>query len=597
MVPAPVTTCLHPIRVPYGGGYQYVSCGRCKACRKSFHSKWRNRLTAHQSSSAATLFITLTYAPEHLPRVTLDPDTLDISLVTYTRFTRGRRFSGLGDPKYERSIYTRFDDIDPYYKYIYANNPDKYHLKDIPHYISNGYEDPSPSFAICLRKDVQDFIKRLRILLSRDPDLVGRDTSFTYFICSEYGPKTYRPHYHGLLFFRDSYTASLCYSHYVSRAWKKSNLPPDQANKECQWVSYGDVAPYVSKYVTCDSLLPSFLDTKYFRPFHLSSHSSPIGSEVLPMSSISHTVRKTNLLHRESIKDPDTGEYVAIDMPYPSSLWARYFPKFLFHSVLSPDTLRLLYTRIFKLPVDKPVPNLIRQLNSRYGIGDVVHSLDESVYNFRVGSTPYWDAALDCCMYDVHTRPVTFGYRTSDKPRVVTYSDIFPDLINDPHFVDYFLFGIPQNRSLVNKIQKLRRYFAKSNDNWLHSVDSYLYHLQLFDTKTFSNNLRSIYENYEKLHNESTWTPQSFVEYYPSIQEEFPKHIGLLTSDNYDRLELLLTTFSLSVIDFYDDSGNYSVSDPREQHYYYRYYNYLNNYYTTFKTKREYNASKCVYIS
>lgn len=398
MVPAPVNTCLSPIRVPDGSGYRYVNCGRCSSCHKSFHSKWRNRLAHQQRTSAATLFVTLTYSPEHLPIVHLDPDTLDITHITYTRFFRGRRSLSSDNPKFKRVVYTRFDDIDPSYKYVYSNNPEKYHLKDLPHYISNGHEDTSPSFAICLRKDVQDFIKRLRILLSRDPNLVGRDTSFTYFICSEYGPQTYRPHYHGLLFFQDSYTASLCYSHYVSKAWKKSNLPSYQASKECQWVAYGDVSPYVSKYVTCDSVLPSFLNTKFFSPFHLSSHITPIGSEAISPSDISYTVRKTNMLYRESIKDPDTGEYVVINMPYPSSLWARYFPKFLFHSVLSPDTLRLLYSRIFKLAVDEAVPNLIRQLNSRYGIGSVVHSCPESAHNFRVGSTPYWDHSLNCCM-------------------------------------------------------------------------------------------------------------------------------------------------------------------------------------------------------
>lgn len=45
--------------------------------------------------------------------------------------------------------------------------------------------------------DIQLWIKRHRIKFER---LFNREIDFKYFICSEYGPNTGRPHYHGIFF-------------------------------------------------------------------------------------------------------------------------------------------------------------------------------------------------------------------------------------------------------------------------------------------------------------------------------------------------------------------------------------------------------------
>lgn len=45
--------------------------------------------------------------------------------------------------------------------------------------------------------DIQLWIKRHRIKYER---YFGRKIDFKYFICSEYGPNTGRPHYHGMIF-------------------------------------------------------------------------------------------------------------------------------------------------------------------------------------------------------------------------------------------------------------------------------------------------------------------------------------------------------------------------------------------------------------
>ena len=51
-------------------------------------------------------------------------------------------------------------------------------------------------FPTLVKKDYQDFIKRLRLLAPTSK----KETRIKYYACGEYGSKTYRPHYHAILF-------------------------------------------------------------------------------------------------------------------------------------------------------------------------------------------------------------------------------------------------------------------------------------------------------------------------------------------------------------------------------------------------------------
>lgn len=74
------------------------------------------------------------------------------------------------------------------------------------YFVTLTYEDSNLSFALnddtaelqpCLvKKDVQDFFKRLRVYFQRK---VRKDFKISYFLCAEYGFKFHRPHYHFIL--------------------------------------------------------------------------------------------------------------------------------------------------------------------------------------------------------------------------------------------------------------------------------------------------------------------------------------------------------------------------------------------------------------
>lgn len=84
-------------------------------------------------------------------------------------------------------------------------------LHDRSCFVTLTYAEPP---ACILKKDLQDFFKRLRL-----------SHSFRYFACGEYGETTHRPHYHAVLFGEDFLAGSFplddqLYSHEeLSSAW------------------------------------------------------------------------------------------------------------------------------------------------------------------------------------------------------------------------------------------------------------------------------------------------------------------------------------------------------------------------------------------
>ena len=81
--------CIHPIKPRQLGGQQ-VACGRCMNCRINHKLKWLGRMALEAEHAKQYVFITLTYATEHLPR------HLDLSRAELKSFLDKLRRKGLG---------------------------------------------------------------------------------------------------------------------------------------------------------------------------------------------------------------------------------------------------------------------------------------------------------------------------------------------------------------------------------------------------------------------------------------------------------------------------------------------------------------------
>ncbi len=238
----PSQKCYKPIRITnrYTGEVLYVECRKCPYCLHKYATDLTSRIVRECKQHKYSLFFTLTYDNEHLPvMVRLCPHVWKLE-------NRNEMRDGS-----VRSRYLFFDKT-PDYQFPQKMSTD--------------------CFAVVCKEDIQRFLKRLRSKIDYDYDLPAEQKTLRYFICSEYGPCTKRPHYHGILWTDDP---RICRDlpGLIRATWKMC----DSTRIDAQLVS-GSAPEYVAKYVSGNSSLSEVLRTKYTKPFHLASKNPIIGS-------------------------------------------------------------------------------------------------------------------------------------------------------------------------------------------------------------------------------------------------------------------------------------------------------------------------------
>lgn len=166
-----VMTCEHPKYITTKDNRRMlVSCGKCLSCLIDKSRSKTRVLIEHEKNTMFTYFITLTYNKYNVPRlaVSLHKDM--------GRFGRDVLLLADADSgEYLGQCYYPYSD----YLKIKSRSDDGY-----VHYARFS--------------DAQKFVKRLRYYLSK-----YSDEKVTYYLCSEYGPRTFRPHFHLLLYIND----------------------------------------------------------------------------------------------------------------------------------------------------------------------------------------------------------------------------------------------------------------------------------------------------------------------------------------------------------------------------------------------------------
>lgn len=116
-----------------------------------------------------------------------------------------------------------------------------------PYFVTLTYNDANKPVYGLDKKDVQDFLKRLRINMVRS----GVMLQFKYFAVGEYGSKTHRPHYHLIIwnFKRNEiYPTTTSILHVIEKSWKKGFcycVPCDRG-----------ASSYVMKYMRKECYIP-----------------------------------------------------------------------------------------------------------------------------------------------------------------------------------------------------------------------------------------------------------------------------------------------------------------------------------------------------
>nr|DAE51340.1 MAG TPA: Replication associated protein [Microviridae sp.] len=248
-----VTRCQYPRTVinKYTKEPVVVSCGSCPSCILRRSGIQTNLLTTYSSQFRYVYFVTLTYAPQFLPTLevevveTCTDDIADVSVIPdineldacdpNTYLFGFRSVPRSASVKLKTSTVERIFK-DPEVKFTFSMTSKE--LLSILGKVNHNVPNRIPY--ICNR-DLDLFLKRLRSYFP--------DEKLRYYAVSEYGPTSYRPHWH-LLLFSNSERFSQTVLENVSKAWSYGRCDAS--------LSRGFAAPYVASYVNSFVALPSF---------------------------------------------------------------------------------------------------------------------------------------------------------------------------------------------------------------------------------------------------------------------------------------------------------------------------------------------------
>ena len=336
-----LSECLHPVKIlnKYTNDIIYVPCGHCYSCLKNKS----NRDTALAMNIASNFkycyFVWLSYEDQYLPYMELKfIDSLDDNYSNYF-FSSINRNLRIPVPNGKDRIIE-----DPLFEFTHSMTSSEYQdiiVKSHGRYdflrkrvVYPRFEDCDNRIPYCNTSDCQKFLKRLRFHSKNK-----YNEEIRFYGVSEYGPRTYRPHWHLLLFFNSDELTSVI-QQLVSESWSYGRTT-------CE-LSRGGSASYVASYVNSNVCLPSlYLQHKEIRACSL--HSKGYGNNhVFPTQATIHELDKMSslLLNGESISV--NGKVKQI---YPSRAYKyTVFPRFSNLVCKSSHSSAFLFSAAFFAP-------------------------------------------------------------------------------------------------------------------------------------------------------------------------------------------------------------------------------------------------------
>lgn len=322
------TECFHPRKVTnrYTHETLFVRCGTCPSClvhRSNIQCALISNMSSHFKYA---YFFTLTYSDEFVPRVSLEVvERCDAeSEIDAYMSDSDPRHLPYDDSRYQiaatylpRSGCFRvhdsgrvrdFSETEESYQFLHTFSGKEIHDLLIA---SNGRYDFArkcvvfPSISECRSEvlvlnpyDQNLFFKRLRKLISE-----RYNEKICYYLVSEYGGRTYRPHWHGILFFNsDELTSSIC--EFVSKSWSYGRT-------DCS-LSRGSAAGYVASYINSFVDLPDFFNRhKEIKPRSYHSKGLSVNSLFRQSSDISEVQEVVSSCF-DGFSVPINGEYVDV---------------------------------------------------------------------------------------------------------------------------------------------------------------------------------------------------------------------------------------------------------------------------------------------
>lgn len=286
-----LVNCENPLYIlnPHTSEFVQTRCGCCNSCRNAFAKKWINRLDLESQQHRFTYMVTLTYSDEFLPSLMFSEDMEEVVLNRDESF----RIPLHDLVEFCKDEYGEYDDVSL-----------KYFRDRLLHPLG---------LPIVYSKDISDFMKRLNKYCFSH--VTYHYENFRYFCTSEYGPTTFRPHYHMLLWFDDE-RISKCADEIISACWSFGR-------SDSSAVFSAGGRSYVAQYVNMSVHLPKIYSFSKIRQRHQFSKFPSIGT----FNILDEKVRDIydRIPTQRTIWDSQLSKFNVV--PVDSAFKSRFFPK------------------------------------------------------------------------------------------------------------------------------------------------------------------------------------------------------------------------------------------------------------------------------
>lgn len=403
------TECFHPRKVTnrYTHETLFVRCGTCPSClvhRSNIQCALISNMSSHFKYA---YFFTLTYSDEFVPRVSIevveregadteidaymsDPDPRHLPyddsryVIAATYLPRSGCFR-----VHDSGRVRDFSQTEELYQFIHPLSGRE--IQDLL-IASNGRYDFTrkcvvfPSIDECRNEilvlnpyDQNLFFKRLRKLIAEK-----YDEKICYYLVSEYGGRTYRPHWHGILFFNsDELTSSIC--ELVSKSWSYGRT-------DCS-LSRGSAAGYVASYINSFVDLPEFFNRhKKIRPRSYHSKGLSVNQLFCQSSDISK-LQEVSSSCFDGFSVPINGEYVTVkpSRSYERTVFPRISDSFFKDSYSCVDLFFGAFTASNRLVRDGYI-----SIDENLSVWDLSKRYANYYYDICAGffEAPYYDSLI-----------------------------------------------------------------------------------------------------------------------------------------------------------------------------------------------------------
>lgn len=293
-------SCSNPKRVfnKYINEYIWVPCGECHICKNRKAAHYTDLLERERTQHSYCFFVTLTYSDELIPKLSFGDFCEDYQ----KRDLKSAVFYG---NRADDDICIPYTDFFPPLEL--GASYDDADIDFFESWIRYGY------LPIVSKTDVQKFLKRLNKYIH--DKITFKYKNFRYFIVSEYGSTTFRPHYHGI-FYLDNAELADKFEGCITASWQNGII-------DCKPVE-NSACGYCAQYINKCSDLPYVYQNSKISPFFLCSRNPFIGSFSECPENDAEIVNKSivTICRREK---PNSSKFVSV--PLLSSYQNRLFPK------------------------------------------------------------------------------------------------------------------------------------------------------------------------------------------------------------------------------------------------------------------------------